>query len=382
MDDGYGCCYTIRVDCVLPCSLGFDMLDLGLPTGWLLLEDSDSMAIADENSSRRRFLQQSFAFSALAALGSVPALSLPTADPEASELLIIGDWGYEDPKGQELVAAGLRDYAKKNALRADAMLLLGDNWYGPLPGGAMSPRWKTHFEDLYPASVFPGPAYAILGNHDYQRMPESKVDAELAYAATGKSRFTMPAKWYRFDFPKVNPLITFIALDSNMPPSKPAKPGSQTFQMTVAEQAEQLVWFEAELKKPRTTPYLVVMGHHPIYSNGPHGDHPILTRDWDPLLVKYGVHLYLAGHDHDLQHLEFAGHPTTHFLSGGGGADLYNLKVEPSQRGPWAQKVYGFSRMSVTPEKLTLRHIDSDGHVLHAFTKTPGGKVEILSGKA
>lgn len=312
----------------------------------------------------------------------MPALSLAAVDPKASEILMIGDWGYENPAGQEAVAAGLRNYAKKNGLKTDAMLLLGDNWYGPLEGGAKSERWKTHYEDLYPASIFPGPGYAILGNHDYQRMPMSKVDAELEYAATGKSRFTMPAKWYRFEFPKVNPLITFIALDSNMPHDKPPAANSHDFTLTETERVAQLAWFEAELKKPRTTPFLVVMGHHPVYSNGPHGDHPTLVRDWDPLLVKYGVHLYLAGHDHDLQHLEFAGHPTTHFLSGGGGADLYKLKIEPSQRGPWAEKVYGFSRLSVTPEKLTLRHIDSDGQTLHAFTKTPDGKVEILTGKA
>ncbi len=52
----------------------------------------------------------------------------------------------------------------------------------------------------------------------------------------------------------------------------------------------------------------------------------MLIRDWDPLFHKYRVDLFLAGHDHDLQHLEFQGHPTSHFLSGGGGADLYALE--------------------------------------------------------
>jgi 3',5'-cyclic AMP phosphodiesterase CpdA len=331
-------------------------------------------------STRRRFLQQSFAFSAIAALGSLPARAktLPS-DKGASEILMIGDWGYEDTTGQALVAAGMRAYAGKIGLRPDALLLLGDNWYGPLEGGATSPRWQTGFESMYPASAFPGPAYAILGNHDYQNFPESKVDAELAYAATGKSRFIMPARWYRFEFPKANPLITFIALDSNMPRELSGKKPGRDFTLTAAQQAEQLVWLETELQRPRTTPYLVVMGHHPIYSDGPHGDHATLIRDWDPLFRKYGVHLYLAGHDHDLQHLEFAGHPTTHFLSGGGGADLYNLKIDPSQRGPFAQKVYGFSHLSVTANKLALRHLDSNGQTLHAFTKTPAGRIDILT---
>ena len=107
------------------------------------------------------------------------------------------------------------------------------------------------------------------------------------------------------------------------------------FTLTPAQQAEQLAWLTAELEKPRTTPFLVVMGHHPIFSNGPHGDHKVLVRDWEPLLRKHKVHMYLAGHDHDMQHLEFEGHPTSFVLSGGGGADLYKLKIDEAERGPY-----------------------------------------------
>jgi tartrate-resistant acid phosphatase type 5 len=232
---------------------------------------------------------------------------------------------------------------------------------------------------MYPASDFPCPAYAVLGNHDYQRWPGSKVDAELEYARSGRTRFTMPSRWYRFEFPANNPLITFLALDSNMPKDSYKEWLGKDFTLTPQQQAEQLAWFEAELKRPRTTPFLAVMAHHPVYSDGPHGDHPVLVREWDPLFRKYNVNLYLAGHDHDLQHLEFEGHPTSVFLSGGGGADLYPLKIEASQRGPYAQKVYGFSHISVSPRQMTLRHLDQNGNTLHAFTKTPEGKVTIVS---
>lgn len=104
---------------------------------------------------------------------------------------------------------------------------------------------------------------------------------------------------------------------------------------------------------------------------------PVLIRDWDPLFRKHKVDLYLAGHDHDLQHLEFEGHPTSFFLSGGGGADLYNLKVDPTVRGPYAEKIYGFSHLSVTPTQMRLCHLDSSGRVLHAFTKTIEGKITV-----
>jgi hypothetical protein len=313
------------------------------------------------NPGRRRFLRQSFAFSALASLGSLPAsarglfpnamASAKTAGVKSADLLMVGDWGSENVSAQAAVASAMRSYAQGNAVQPQALLMLGDNWYGALPGGANSPRWDRQFEAMYPADVFPGPAYALLGNHDYQNYPESKVSAELDYARSDRSggkttRFFLPSRWYRFEFPTVNPLITVIALDSNMPFPDGTTVKGRDFTLSHEMQAEQLTWLEAQLKQPRTTPFLVVMGHHPVYSNGTHGDHPVLVRDWDPLLRKYNVHCYFAGHDHDLQHLEFDGHPTSFFLSGGGGADLYTLKVQPSVRGPYAQKVYGFSHLS------------------------------------
>ncbi len=297
---------------------------------------------------------------------------------------MIGDWGYEKYVGQAAVAAGMQQYAQQHALHPDALLFLGDNWYGPLEGGARSDRWKTQFEDMYPHSAFPVPVYAMLGNHDYQMFPESKVDAELEYAkvgrtADGPTRWTMPARWYRFEVPAKNPVVSFIVLDSNVPHLDGSTGHGRDFTLTQEQHTEQIAWFEAELQKPRTAPHLVVLGHHPIYSDGPHGDHAVLIRDWDPLFRKYKVPVYCAGHDHDLQHLEFDGHPTTFFLSGGGGADLYNLKIEPTQRGPYAQKVYGFSHLSINSKEMTMRHLDSNGQMLHAFTRDLGGKIQVLA---
>lgn len=172
----------------------------------------------DSVVSRRRFLRQTFAFSALAALGSVPGIAAPQASDPSADLLMIGDWGYDSHhEAQASVATGMRRYTETQKLRTQALLMLGDNWYGALDGGAKSDRWQTQFEQMYPAEPFDCPAYAILGNHDYQHWPESKVDAELEYARSGMTRWKMPARWYRFDFPRHSPLITVLALDSNMP---------------------------------------------------------------------------------------------------------------------------------------------------------------------
>jgi 3',5'-cyclic AMP phosphodiesterase CpdA len=295
---------------------------------------------------------------------------------------MIGDWGAEDAtRGQQQVGASMVSYARKNALKTQSLFLLGDTWYGDLDGGVNSARWESQFEQMYPASAFPGPAYTIPGNHDYQHMPANvnKLHAELDYAKTGKSRWTMPARWYTFDVPTPDhrPLLHVIATDTNAP--HPIKP-TNTVDFTLSEDDwhEQTEWLKAELAKPTTAPFTIVIGHHPIYSNGPHGDHARLIADWEPIIRQHKVSAYLAGHDHDLQHLEFANHPTSFVCSGAGGADLYDIKIDEAQRGPYAHKVHGFTHLEATPQRLTFRHVDETGAVVHAFSKSISGNITIL----
>jgi tartrate-resistant acid phosphatase type 5 len=351
------------------------------------------------NASRRRFLKQSLAWSAFTALPSMRSLAAPApVAPHAAHALVIGDWGWLEKQessastngegfhAQAMVARGMQQYAKSSPAAPDALFMLGDSWYGDLTDGAKSKRWVNQFERLYPVETFPGPVYSMFGNHDYQVLPAgvNKLEAELEYARSAQgldghpTRWTLPSRWYTFDFPKVNPHIHFIVLDSNMPRADGTWQHGHDFTLKPEEQAEQLAWLEAQLKKPRTAPFLAVLAHHPVYSNGPHGDHPVLVRDWDPLFKKYKVDLYMAGHDHDLQHLEFEDHPTTHFLSGGGGADLYVLKVDGLDRGPYAQEVHGFSHLAATDKLLELKHLDADGRFLYGISKTPAGKVTVL----
>jgi tartrate-resistant acid phosphatase type 5 len=173
---------------------------------------------------RREFLKQSFCFSALElgrGLDGLFADGVGTSiefAPDAHHLFAFGDWGRETHQSQQrAVARAMREYATKHGIRVEALLLLGDNWYGWLSGGVDSPRWKDQFEDVYPTDLFPGKCYAVLGNHDYENRPDSKAEAELKYATSGRSRWTMPAKWYSFSFPERDPMIRWIALDSNHP---------------------------------------------------------------------------------------------------------------------------------------------------------------------
>lgn len=323
------------------------------------------------SSTRRRFLRETVAFSALALLGSRGAArAAAKIDPAGHHFLLIGDWGWSGSTRQQAAVAGaMREFVADHRLKTEAVLLLGDNFYDRLDG-VESSRWATQFEQMYPREVFDCPCYAVLGNHDYHVEPADKPEIQLAYGRRPNTRFRMPGKWYRFELPK---LATFLALDSNYQPSSFGRRA-----LTREERAEQLAWLKAELAKPRTTPYLIVFGHHPLYSNGAHGDSRVLIETWDELLRESRAHLYLCGHDHDLQHLEFAGHPTSFVISGGGGARLRELERSPEVRGPFGRDVAGFTHLQITPRQLIVRHVDDAGRIVHAFAKTPAGRVTLL----
>jgi tartrate-resistant acid phosphatase type 5 len=315
--------------------------------------------------NRRNAIKRTFCFSAslLAGRNLLAATSPVESSAKALHYLMIGDWGWSgDLKPQTAVARGMAAYTRSQKIRADALLLLGDNFYGPFKGGTDCPRWKSQFEDMYPAETFPGPCHAVLGNHDYDDEPVAKLAAELAYSkAHPGTRWNMPAKWFRLNLgPAEKPLVSLLALDSNY--------HNETASLTKIERKQQLEWLDAELGKPSPARWKVVMGHHPLYSDGVHGDDPALVKDWDGLFRKHKVHFYFCGHDHDLQHLELENHPTSFVISGGGGAEL---REPQHQRGPFSEAVYGFTHLEISAERFMVKHMDSSGKMLHSFVKHP-----------
>ena len=316
--------------------------------------------------SRRRLLKTVFCSSAALSLNLRPSI-LEAAEGEDQHLFMIGDFGSMEPP-QQAVANGMKGYIERLKVKPEWLMLLGDNFYKPMPGGLKSPRWKTGFEDMYPATVFPGPCPAVLGNHDYHDNAGGE-QVQLAYAKQGGTRWTMPAKWYRQD---LGSLVTFLFLDTNLRSvsgSSKNKDGKvvKKNSLTAEEEAAQWAWLKDELAKPRA-PFTIVAGHHPVYSNGQHGDTKELVKTLAPMLQDSGVHLYLCGHDHDLQHLELEGLKTSFVLSGGGGARVRELK-NTTRKMPFGTAVYGFSHLQINPQRLIVRHLDANANQIHAFEK-------------
>jgi tartrate-resistant acid phosphatase type 5 len=323
--------------------------------------------------SRRRAIQTLFCSSAALAL-NIRTNAQAVIGKDALHVLMIGDFGTGSAD-QIKVAGAMRKFVADQHIRTEGLLFLGDNFYSRDKAGFStdSPRWKKDIEDMYPAEAFPGRMWAILGNHDYHDNPGGEK-VQLAYTKKTGVRWYMPEKWYRFELgPKAKPLVTVLCVDTNLPSVSGGagkKNKATRSSLTVEEEQEQLGWLKSELAKPRA-PFTLVAGHHPLYSNGSHGDTKALLQQWEPLFQEHKVHAYLCGHDHDLQHLELEGRFTSYLLSGGGGASL--RKMPSTRKMPYGKDIHGFTHLQVTMDALTFTHHSADGDVLHAFTKKLDG---------
>lgn len=257
-----------------------------------------------------------------------PAFSLKK-EGERVRVIAFGDFGTGSEEQRKLAAAMLR-YHQKRSL--DFGITLGDNFYPRGMTGPEDPRWQTQWEGLYgPLKI---EVYAVMGNHDWYGADSPA--AELLYASRSRS-WRMPAPYYTFTAGDAQ----FFALDTN----------------DISE--AQLLWLDAELGKSRSR-WKVVYGHFPVYS-ATRGDNALLVARLLPLM-KGRVDVYIAGHDHNLQHLKAEG-GVAFFVSGGGGAGLYDLG--PYERSLFKSQSNGFAVIEADKTSLAVSFVDAEGRELY-----------------
>ena len=221
-------------------------------------------------------------------------------------VLAFGDYG-NGTKNQRDVAAAMMRYHTNS--KFDFGVTLGDNFYSKGMLSTRDPHWKSWWDEMY--DPLPIQIYASLGNHDWGYADSPAAEVLYSYHS---STWRMPATYYTFTAGPVQ----FFALDTN--------------EISRA----QLSWLDEEIGKS-TARWKVVYGHHPIYSAGTHSDNPTLIKQLLPVL-RDRVDVYLAGHDHDMQHLKseggvhlFVAHVAAarRFLSGGlnDGATAWELSI-------------------------------------------------------
>ncbi|PZA07822.1 MULTISPECIES: metallophosphoesterase [unclassified Meiothermus] len=227
----------------------------------------------------------------------------------AQRIGVIGDWGAESPHRLQIAQA----LHQKGPL--EALLTLGDNFY---PRGEPVQRFV---DELPRVKIYPA-----FGNHDVPALEQ-----QLRLFGVGQPYYTV----------QLGQAEIFIVYSEAFTP-------------------QQRAWLERALQTSQA-PWKVVALHRPLYSSGFHGGSRSLRQSLEPLLVRYGVQLVLAGHDHDYERLEARG--IVHLVAGGGGAYLRGFRsAVPESK---VRRVSAnFLVLEATSNKLTVTAYGQSGEVL------------------
>lgn len=277
--------------------------------------------------SKRRTLLLGLGFAILGFAGNQPlalrAQPSPAKAATSTHFLFTADTG----SGLSDQRANGSQMAEIHSQRpVDFVILGGDNIY---PDGNLA-KIDTHFKTPYLLLLKAGvPFHAVLGNHDIRT---ENGDPQVAYKPFG-----MKGRWYTL---QKGP-IEFFMLDTN----------------TNTPWQFQAPWLKNALAKS-TAAWKIVVGHHPIYSAGLYGDDPSAISRLTPLFAKYGVQLYLNGHEHNYERTKNI-NGTTYIISGNGGAAL--RPIIANERSAKVASSFGFLELTATPSSLRIDSWSSTG---------------------
>ncbi|HEY0158056.1 MAG TPA: metallophosphoesterase [Thermoanaerobaculia bacterium] len=268
-----------------------------------------------------------------------PAIAGPAG--RSIQIAALGDAGEgPEERGSHLNATIA---AVKKLGTVDAVLLLGDNVYRCGVRDTADPNWQRVIAPLF---AIGRPVYPVLGNHDWgsKATPGCTFsNPEAQIAKTGQPGFE------QWQFPAANYVVRTDVAELVMFDSSPIA------YSWPEQRSDPLCALRAVLARPKTTPWRVVVAHHPMYSCGDHGnDQSTLTlrAALHELFESSGVDLYLTGHDHDLEIASAPGR-TMHVVSGS--ASKIRKRGAKCREGESFRIEGGFALLDVSDDALDVR---------------------------
>lgn len=264
---------------------------------------------------------------------------------------VIGDAGSGNDMQYDVAKQMMLAYEKKPFA---SVLVLGDNVYDHGEPHLFEDKIHKPYKPLFDQGVrfFP-----VLGNHDVRW---GFGDHQLKY-------WGAPKGFYNYT---VGP-VEFFAIDTMV-----MFPGDEDCYTTNPEVArriakEQMAWLEKELSKSKAK-FKVVYGHYPMYLSELRPRRQEMAREMreqlEPLFQKYGVNLYLAGHEHLYERSRLLPKGFFHIISGAAGclADLTPIaRTYPRKR--FIPQNH-FMLFEIKENKLTFQTISREGRVLDRGT--------------
>lgn len=276
-------------------------------------------------------------------------------DSNSVSFVTFGDWGADRNEPRE-VALAIGDYCLANP--CDFILTLGDNFYSSGVESVTDELWTERFHNVYDflGLLF----YAVLGNHD--TYGPNSFQPQIDYT-NEVDNWIMPAEHYSFSKPdNVNPpLVQFFTINS------------EDITNWDDQDAEDLTQVDADIVGSQARWKIFAM-HHPIYSNGRHGDTNNGSRGYNDHLLPLicdRIDLVLSGHDHNFGHLrsDADGCLIEQLVVGTGGQQVREVD-QNDPRVLSSASMYGFGWLQVSQNQILFRMIDTAGQTFYETTFT------------
>lgn len=282
---------------------------------------------------------------------AVPDFELPQTLPDKHHVsfIAIGDQG-KGGRSQRHVARLMNEKAAEDPVKF--VMTLGDNFYKRGVTSVSDKQWSEKFEDMYNLPYLAVPFYATLGNHDHK---DGNARHQVEYSKKN-ARWVMPDNYYTFSKSiDAHSSVQFFALDTTV-----INQQSENY-------LEQIRWLDQALMASTAT-WKIVLGHHPVFSYGKHGDQEQMIDQVRPLLEKHEVDVYISGHDHDRQLLKPSG-GVYYIISGTGSR---SRDTQYGEHTVFAETNLGFVWCLVSASQFHVQFIDLRGDVEFAHTWSKG----------
>ena len=157
----------------------------------------------------------------------------------------------------------------------------------------------------------------------------------------------------------------------------------------IAGDEKQYQWIKQQLEGLDRSRFknLLVYGHHPFFSSGPHGGAhveeatKIMREKYAPLFRQHHVKVYFCGHEHFFEHWvekyeDASGkkYRMDQVLTGGGGAPLYEYRGDPDTK----EYLKAFALEKVSLERLAKPGFTPGENAFHyVWVKVDGEKISL-----
>jgi acid phosphatase type 7 len=204
--------------------------------------------------------------------------------------------------------------------------------------GGDDPLWPAFFEN-HNVLLSEVPLYPACGNHELHGDSEGRnFNHYFVLPDEGRTR-----RYYTFRYGPAR----FIVLDGN------------------GRHAEQTEWLKKTLEAARAeqVPHVFLLMHQPALSTGGHCGAAPVQSAWVEQYEAYPVRAVFAGHEHIYERLERRG--VTYFVTGGGGAHLYEEREDCAEYDHDARRAfasaYHYLRVRVIGDDVEVSAIRTDG---------------------